>query len=294
MRSFFQKKVWVILLAVLALGSLTVLALSLDRISFREPQQYRHEPTKPLPRLSFENMTEPWQGIPLWKIIVVWSLAGLLFVLVVLLLSPEQRIRLLKLILRIAILIYVFYYMFANYGQILLSLQPGATIVQDPNNAANAPPVPAFRPPHISSLLSFLISFACVLVAAGIGIALYLGWKRYIALPSSKPLEEIARIARTSLRDLSSGRDSSDVIINCYLRMSDVVADKRHLQRGIAMTPHEFAQRLERAGLPGEAVRRLTSLFEMVRYGDRKSAPKDVTEAVTCLNAILRSCGEAV
>ena len=294
MRSIFQKKVWVILLAVLALGSLTVLALSLDKVSFRDPQQYSHEPSKPLPPISFDDMTDPWQGIPLWKIVVVWGLVGLLIVLVALLLSPEQRIRLLKLILRIAIIIYVFYYMVKNYGQALLSLRPTAVVPQDPNAAANAPPMPVFQPPHISSLLSFLISFACVFAAAGLMVALYLGWKRYVGLTSSTSLDEIARIARTSLRDLSSGHDSSDVIINCYLRMSDVVADKRHLQRGIAMTPHEFAQRLERAGLPGDAVRRLTGLFEMVRYGDRKSAPKDVTEAVNCLNAILRSCGEAI
>ena len=51
---------------------------------------------------------------------------------------------------------------------------------------------------------------------------------------------------------------------------------------------------VSRAGLPGDAIRRLTGLFEMVRYGDRKSAPRDVTEAVSCLNAILRSCGEAL
>jgi hypothetical protein len=60
------------------------------------------------------------------------------------------------------------------------------------------------------------------------------------------------------------------------------------------MTPNEFAIRLERAGLPGDAVRRLTRLFEMVRYGDRKSAPKDISEAVTCLNTILHYCGETI
>jgi len=76
--------------------------------------------------------------------------------------------------------------------------------------------------------------------------------------------------------------------------MSDVVADKRKLHREIAMTPQEFALRLERAGVPGDAVRRLTGLFEIVRYGDRKSAPKDVTEAVSCLNTILHYCGEPI
>ena len=84
------------------------------------------------------------------------------------------------------------------------------------------------------------------------------------------------------------------MIINCYLKMSDVVSEKRKLRREIAMTPQEFALRLERAGLPGDAVRRLTGLFEMVRYGDRKSAPKDVTEGGELFNAILRSCGEVV
>jgi hypothetical protein len=41
-------------------------------------------------------------------------------------------------------------------------------------------------------------------------------------------------------------------------------------------------------------VSRLTRLFETVRYGDRKSAPRDVTEAVNCLKTILHYCGEPV
>ena len=66
------------------------------------------------------------------------------------------------------------------------------------------------------------------------------------------------------------------------------------LHRDLAMTPHEFALRLERAGLPADAVGRLTRLFEGVRYGDRKSGPKDVNEAVSCLKTILHYCGEPV
>jgi hypothetical protein len=60
------------------------------------------------------------------------------------------------------------------------------------------------------------------------------------------------------------------------------------------MTPAEFASRLQEAGLPGDAVRRLTRLFEGVRYGQRKVGPKDVNEAVACLTAILQYCGEPV
>lgn len=60
------------------------------------------------------------------------------------------------------------------------------------------------------------------------------------------------------------------------------------------MTPGEFALRLEQSGLPGDAVRRLTRLFERVRYGNQKAGLKDTNEAVACLTAILQYCGEPV
>jgi len=154
--------------------------------------------------------------------------------------------------------------------------------------------MPVFEPPQVSPVFSYLISFAFALIWLVVIWGLYRGWKKYVLLNTKKPLDEIARIARSSLDDLSSGRNSSDVIINCYLRMSDVVSNKRQLQREIAMTPHEFALRLEQAGLPGDAVTRLTRLFEGVRYGERKSGPKDVNEAVSCLKTILHYCGEPV
>ena len=76
--------------------------------------------------------------------------------------------------------------------------------------------------------------------------------------------------------------------------MSDVVGDRKRLQRDTAMTPTEFANRLEQAGLPGDAVRRLTRLFEGVRYGGHKAGPQETNEAVACLTTILHYCGEPV
>jgi hypothetical protein len=46
--------------------------------------------------------------------------------------------------------------------------------------------------------------------------------------------------------------------------------------------------------LPGDAVQRLTRLFEAVRYGGYRSGRKDVNEAVACLTSILNYCGETV
>jgi hypothetical protein len=197
------------------------------------------------------------------------------------------------LVIRFAFTVFAIYYLFTHYGDRLSPFfKAFGNQGQNPADNAALPPMPEFQPPQVSPVISYAVSFAIALAFLAVAWLLYRGWKRYYESNSKKPLNEIAHIARSSLRDLSSGRDSSDVIINCYLRMGDVVADKRRLQREIAMTPQEFATRLERAGLPGDAVRRLTGLFEIVRYGDRKSAPKDVTEAVNCLNAILRSCGE--
>ena len=82
------------------------------------------------------------------------------------------------------------------------------------------------------------------------------------------------------------------MILDSYFRMSRAVQKWRGLARHQAMTPSEFAARLEQAGLPGEAVRGLTRLFESVRYGEHKSTPDEINEAVTCLSAILHHCGE--
>ena len=145
---------------------------------------------------------------------------------------------------------------------------------------------------------SFLLATALVLFVL---FVIFVAWRVWVfvkqfALPklNEKPLEELAKIARSSLHDLSQGGDTTDVIMKCYFRMSSVVSDKRHLQRKDSMTPSEFAARLEQAGLPGDAVRRLTSLFENVRYGGRRSGQQEVNEAVACLTSILSYCGESV
>jgi hypothetical protein len=295
MRSFFQNKLWVILLATLALGALTVLALSLNEIPFKAAQHYSPKETAELQPVSTEEMIEALQDVQLWKQLVLWGLLALLAVLVGLLLSPELRRRFFRMLIRTALTVIAIFYLLRNYGDRFLSLlQPFTNQEVMPNEVANAQPLPTFQPPQVSSTFSYIVSFAFALLTIVLLWFIVRSWKKYVTLHPGEPLQEIARIARNSLHDLSSGRDSSDVIINCYLRMSDVVADKRQLQREVAMTPHEFALRLERAGLPGDAVRRLTRLFEMVRYGDRKSAPKDVTEAVSCLNTILHYCGETI
>lgn len=292
MKSLLQKKFVVVLLATLALGALTLLALSLDGVRFKEGQSFGQRQPTANPSVSLKDLADAFLSVPLWKQLVVWGLLCLIVVLVGLILSPELRKLFLRAVFRTAMTMIGLWIFLKYYGDRILGLQALAEAGGQKLDNAAAQPTPEFVPPQISETFSYLVSFAIALLLVALMWGLYRGWKKYVALTSKKPLAEIARIARTSLQDLSSGRNSSDVIINCYLRMSDVVGDKRQLQRDMSMTPQEFAVRLERAGLPGDAVRRLTRLFELVRYGDRKSAPKDVTEAVSCLNTILQYCGE--
>ena len=292
MRSLLKDKRLVLLLAVLALGALTVLAISLNRVHFREAQRYAREEVE-LPSFSAAELPQVVVEVPLWKQLLLLGSLLLLIILVGLLLSPEARKRMLVMLIRMGFTFWAIYYFVKNYGANLLGFQTLASSA-DPASTGEMLPMPEFVPPQVSETFSYLISFMFALLWLGVLWVLYRGWRRYQDSKNVRPLDEIARIARSSLDDLTSGRNSSDVIINCYLRMSDVVSNTRQLHREIAMTPHEFALRLERAGVPGDAVARLTRLFEGVRYGDRKSGPKDVNEAVSCLKTILHYCGEPV
>ena len=292
MRSLFENKRLILLLAILALGALTILAISLSEIPFRPGQRFVREDAAQLPPPAAE-VAQVGVKIPIWQQLIVWTLLALLVILIALLLSPEMRKRFFLLLIRVGFTVWAIYFLFKNYGDQLFGFNLQRPEGQPPDGEAVVP-MPVFEAPQVSPAFSYLISFVFALIIVVVVWFLYRGLQSYSARNRTGSLDEIAKIARSSLHDLSSGRNSSDVIINCYLRMSDVVSSKRQLQRGIAMTPHEFALRLEQAGLPGDAVTRLTRLFEGVRYGDRKSGPKDVNEAVSCLKTILHYCGEPV
>src|SRR5512140_1474618 len=99
MRALFENKRLILLLAVLALGALTVLAVSLNGMPFREGQQFARSgpeeiqaPIAPLPELQV--------GIPDLSRLVVLALLVLLAVLIGALLSPAFRKRLFWLLLK--------------------------------------------------------------------------------------------------------------------------------------------------------------------------------------------------
>ena len=294
MRSLFEKKPLVLLLSILALVALTMLSVSLRSVSFGEAQPIGQGGEAAAPPPSQLTLGEPSEESLQSQVIVLMAFF-ILLALITVLLSPEGRKRMFRFLFRMAFTLWALYFLFNRYPGIFDFMNPTA---EGPGqrpvemDAGSSIPPPVFTPPKETPMLNYVISLLIVLGAIFLTWKIYRAWQALNQRPGS--LQDIARIARTTLRELSDGRETTDVIMNCYFRMSDAVSDRKNLQRGSSMTPSEFASRLEEAGLPGDAVRRLTRLFEGVRYGERKAGPKDVNEAVACLTTILQYCGEPV
>lgn len=100
----------------------------------------------------------------------------------------------------------------------------------------------------------------------------------------------IPEIAARAVLDLEKGVDLTDIVLRCYRDMCAILQQKVTLRP--EMTAREFAQHLEEAGVCVEEVRRLTGLFEKVRYGRWVANSKERTEALSLLQAIRNQYGK--
>jgi hypothetical protein len=292
MRRFFTRKRFILFLSILSLVTLVLLASGLHDVEFRDGRALGRVESETV-RFSVDRAIQAISDVPVWKQVVFWVMLFLLVLLVSSILSPELRKRLIRSFVGFALTFWAILYLMENN---LLTL-PDFTqrLGQNGANAAEESlPVPAFTPPNLPAWMNFLISLGVVLAILALTWGLVRWWRRLSWLRfRSRSLDDLADIAQSSLNELAAGRDWGDVIVNCYARMNEAVSRRRGLNRNEAMTPAEFARRLEQAGLPGDPVRRLTRLFESVRYGAKKSSQNEIDEAVSCLTAILHYCGEA-
>lgn len=297
MRNRFENKYWGLAFALFALISLVLLAGTLKGLDFRPAQPIGGGSTvesvelPPIGQILIDAAETPF-----WQQLVFWVVLFLLLLLITSLLNPELRKQLIYTFIRTVLFVMGFFYIIKKKPEILTGLLNSLSITEKlalAPQASDLPP-PVFQPPQIPSWVTYAVALGLTAL-----VALFIWWMnrlwiqiRALSTPH-EPLDQIAAIARASLKDLETGKDSDDAIIQCYERMSVVVNSKQGLHRGSAMTPSEFAARLERAGLPREAVSRLTHLFESVRYGGHDSGPRETTEAISCLTSILKYCGES-
>jgi hypothetical protein len=287
-----NRRQWLSVFSIFILIALVMLASSLHDVQFQPgrqlPTDAGNQPQLPLP------VTDPLAGTPLWKIILTWAAFLVFAILLLYLLPPEIRKRLIKQVISFTATLLALY-LALRYRVIQIPALSDGKPVQssqvDFGAGANLP-APTFQPPAMTSWAIYVISLVVLLTLLILAWFGYRWWRRFNARSFSN-LDALAEIARSSLDDLASGREVSDVIIQSYVRMSEVVKERRGLHRDESMTPREFETRLESAGLPAHAVKRLTRLFESVRYGARSSSPSDINEAMACLNSIVQACGAA-
>lgn len=280
-------------LSLFAILSLVLLEAGLGSVHFNEAVMYERERSETI-AVSVAALLDQIAAVPFWKHIVFWI--GIFFIVLLLtaLLPPELRKKLLWSVVRLALFALAVFCLVQHRKAFGILSSGDATFgegISVPDPETIAPPI--FSPPDLPPMLTYFISVAVLLVTFGL---LWFVGRKFTSMRTPPPrdtsLDDIAAAARQSLDELADGRDWEDAIVRCYARMSEAVSRRRGLHRDSAMTPDEFASHLTRSGLPSDSVRRLTRLFESVRYGTRSAGDRERDEASACLSDILRYCGE--
>lgn len=148
--------------------------------------------------------------------------------------------------------------------------------------ASDYPISPLGDPPQrVVQLVLIGFVFGAVLLAIMI-------WKQW---PSPNTVEvQLSQQAESALNALELGKDFRDVILRCYLQMTQILQAERNIERSASMTVREFEDILEGKGFPAEPVHQLSRLFEKVRYGREKLLSEDEKTAIQSLNKMIEFC----
>jgi hypothetical protein len=292
MNVFRDKRQALLLVGGVVILVVAILAASLDGLEFKPAIPF--SPAAETDGLQASPVPPP--AIVFWYLVViVIGILTLGTILALVFTPPKQRRRLILTLLMMVFLLIVAALFISRQGEAVeIPAEQISLATEAPAEVATPQPgeevLPSeFVAPPVSPWLSFGVAFS---IFAAVVFLLWLSWRARQTGGEAR-FEELVQIARQALDDLQSGKDYGDTVIECYARMTEAVRERRGLKRREHMTASEFAAALERARLPGEAVRRLTGLFEAVRYGGRPSTPQDVAEAMACLTAILDGFREA-
>jgi disulfide bond formation protein DsbB len=145
-----------------------------------------------------------------------------------------------------------------------------------------------FEEPAISPWISFGLSLGLV------SLVFLLAW--LFLRERMQPEDEriaLAEIAEQAMDEIKAGKDWGDAIINCYANMLQAVSESRKIiLQNDSLTPAEFVALMVKARLPAAPVKRLTALFERVRYGGKQATQAEIDEAIACLEDIVAVCRE--
>ena len=228
-------------------------------------------------------------GGPLVDVLVGILWLSFAFSVVFAIISPAYRKQLIQTLIVALCLVFVFS-LLADIPQSSEGQEPAeaeAPMIAAAPIEADFPDPPAF----VADPPNWLRALINALIALLIAVALWLLWRFFRSRPNTQTL--LVQQAEAALDDLTFGGDLRDVVMRCYASMSQVLRQNRNVERDEDMTPREFESHLAELGLRDEHIRRLTRLFEDVRYGKKSSGERAKLEAVGCLQAIVHTCRKA-
>jgi len=230
-----------------------------------------------------------------WGLLAVGAFLGLITLwILVFILRPQARKYLLTRLASYILLLLLIYALFNALQDRIptADAEPeppvGTLLGERPTPGEGIPSLPTFiaNPPGWL-VTSITLAFFSLLL----GLSWWL-WRRYGPLPAPPPADRLAREARQAVDALRRGGNLKDTVMDCYLKMIRILQEQRHLERSQTMTPREFEHYLRQTGLTDEHIRRLTRLFESVRYGAAPPSRQDEQEAIACLSAIVKAYGQ--
>ena len=131
-----------------------------------------------------------------------------------------------------------------------------------------------------------LVWIAGLLVLAFV-VGLVIWWRRSNRLQPDKDAQLAGELEKT-LQALDAGENYNNVIVACYTAMLRALRNEAGIERDAAMTAFEFEEALISHGLPHDAVRSLTRLFESARYSRHQPDEIQQKSGRLFLNEILR------
>ena len=289
-----HRRAWLVLFSVLAVASVFVLVSGISTLDL--DYEARQLPT----RLAGREEGPPRTTAPVVVEFLDRALTVLLTIAAVLLpfaiiygiVSPQARqellIRLLALFLALVpIGLYLIWRVEPTELDAIDELQLPQAVGE---GLAPAPEIVMAAEP--SDWLTLVATIAVAVLLAGLLVGVgWVIWHRRQRGPDT--LDQLAQQAQEALDALDTGADLRDTVTRCYVQMLQVIRQHQGIQRQRAMTPREFEVQLEQVGLPINHVRRLTRLFEAVRYGDKVPGQQEQREAVVALTTIVRFAREA-
>mgnify|MGYP006289608273 CR=1 FL=1 len=227
--------------------------------------------------------------VRLIQILYFIGLASFPLVVVLIIVSPELRKRVIRMLIQFALIALALSLFTRNRGQVVENEEGFQSPTEiSPPTAGEISSITEEFQSQVSEPIVWGASLVLALLIAG--IVIYIVSQMRKSRPTKSSLESLATRAESAAEDIRRGGSFRDTILRCYADMNRIVRDQRGIQRETSLTAREFVESLVKAGLPEKPVQELTALFEEVRYGHKAYSEHEAQLAVNSLQTIARAC----